>query len=166
MESFLNKISEYNLFNYLLPGFVFIYFVEKQYAVAVLHEQILVNLFVAYFIGMVISRIGSVFIEKFYKFLRIVKYAEYKGYLVAEKEDEKLKTLVQENNTYRTFVSLFIILNAFVIVFYIKNNFQYDQSYFDYLNAVMLILFTLAYRKQTTFIRKRVERSLAKTDSL
>lgn len=73
---------------------------------------------------------------------------------------------MQENNTYRTFVSLFIILNAFVIVFYIKNNFQYDQSYFDYLNAVMLILFTLAYRKQTTFIRKRVERSLAKTDSL
>lgn len=165
MESFLNKISEYNLFNYLLPGFVFIYLVEKQYAVVVLHEQILVNLFVAYFIGMVISRIGSVLVEKLYKTLRIVKYSEYKDYLVAEKEDKKLKTLVQENNTYRTMCALFFMLNVIFIVFCIKSNFINVFSVYDVVNILMLFLFSLAFRKQTDFIRRRVEGVLRSTNN-
>jgi len=161
MESFLNKISEYNLFNYLLPGFVFIYLVDKQYGFVLLHEQIVVSLFIAYFIGMVISRIGSIVIEKAFKCLRIVEYADYKDYLAAEEKDEKLKTLVQENNTYRTFTALFFILNFILLVLYLENGFERVLDVYDYVSFFMLVLFSLAYRKQTDYIRKRVARVLS-----
>lgn len=158
MEGFLNKISEYNLFNYLLPGFVFIFVVEKFYSFDFLHEVVLINLFVAYFLGMVLSRIGSIFIEKSFIAINFVRYAAYSDYLSAEKEDSKLKILVQENNTYRTFVAVFFILSSIALIQFIGGACQESLEIFEYCNLVLLVMFSAAYRKQTSYIRTRVER--------
>ncbi len=78
MKELLDKLSSYNLFNYLLPGTVFVAAAQRISAHTFKDENIVVELFLYYFIGMVISRIGSLTIEPALKILKFIEFAEYK----------------------------------------------------------------------------------------
>mgnify|MGYP001578418121 FL=1 len=52
MKEILDKISPYNLFNYLLPGVIFALIVEKLTSHPLLGEDIATNAFIAYFDGL------------------------------------------------------------------------------------------------------------------
>jgi hypothetical protein len=51
MKELLDKLSSYNLFNYLLPGTVFVAAARRISAHAFKDENIVVELFLYYFIG-------------------------------------------------------------------------------------------------------------------
>ena len=57
------KVSEYNLFNYLVPGSVFLVAWRYVSGAVPFENNLLLFLLTAYFIGMVLSRIGSLIIE-------------------------------------------------------------------------------------------------------
>ena len=50
MEEILEKISSYNLFNYLLPGILFAVISKEITTYSFLHENIIIGLFLYYFI--------------------------------------------------------------------------------------------------------------------
>jgi hypothetical protein len=56
-------------------------------------ENIVVELFLYYFIGLVISRIGSLTIEPAMKKTKFVKFAPYKGFVNACAKDTKVELL-------------------------------------------------------------------------
>lgn len=151
MEVLLNKIEEYNIFNYLLPGVIFTCLLKWYIGIEICYDNAIVMIFIYYFIGLIISRIGSIIIEPFLLWNGFIKYAAYNDYLKATKKDKKIEQLLIVNNMYRTFCSMFIILLLlkFVIV---KFKINYHM-----LILLGIVLYLYSYKKQTQFIFKRVE---------
>ena len=157
MDKFIDKISSYNLLNNLLPGAVYIFLINILFGVNILENNLIENLFVYYFIGMVISRVGSVVIEPLCIRMRIVVYADYGDYLKASLKDNKIDILTETNNTYRTILSLCVMLMVSKIYLVLSKKILWFSSNSSFVIIVaLLILFLLSYRKQTSYIKKRV----------
>lgn len=63
MKDLLDKISSYNLFNYLFPGILFAVISKEFTSYSLLQDNLIVGAFIYYFIGLVVSRFGSLVIE-------------------------------------------------------------------------------------------------------
>lgn len=160
MDNLLTKLSAYNILNNMIPGGIACYLLKLCCHIYFFEcfktaEQILVY----YFVGLVISRMGSLVVEPVYKFLNIVKFADYDKFLEAETKDNKIPILNQENNFYRTLIMMCMVVICLRINIIIETM-QNICICNDSILLVMLglfILFSLAYRKNTAYIRKRVE---------
>lgn len=157
LEKILEKLSSYNIFNYLLPGVVFCVISDKYLSVPLLQDSIINSLFLYYFVGLIISRFGSVAIEPILKKLRIIKFADYTDFISAFKNDPKIELLSEANNMYRT------VLSVFIVLIFVAIGRQIIQVYPGLLNVFkysillgLALLFGLSYKKQTEYITKRV----------
>ena len=157
MKDLLEKLSSYNIFNYLLPGVVFVAISSSLTGYSLIQDDIVIGVFLYYFIGLVISRIGSIVVEPVLKWLGFVHFSEYRDYIQATEKDKLLEVLSEANNMYRTFLSLFLclaILKAFEVIT------GYHPFLNDWLPAIivvgLLFLFAFSYRKQTSYISRRV----------
>ncbi|NTW33389.1 MAG: hypothetical protein HGB12_12330, partial [Bacteroidetes bacterium] len=110
MKELLDKISSYNLFNYLLPGILFVYFSKQFTDYNFIQDNDFIGAFLYYFIGMVISRFGSLFIDPTLKKISFLKFSDYKSFVSASKKDDKIELFSEVNNTYRTITAMFVIL--------------------------------------------------------
>jgi signal transduction histidine kinase len=158
MKEIFDKISSYNLFNYLLPGILFVCISKQITNYNFIQDNDLIGAFLYYFIGMVISRFGSLFIEPILKKLTFLKLADYKSFVSASKKDEKIELLSEVNNTYRTITAMFVILlivktyNHFQVLWNIPQNVTTLS-----LVIIILLMFLFSYRKQTNYITKRID---------
>lgn len=122
------------------------------------------NLVIFYFIGMIISRIGSLIIEPVLKRNKRLEYIALENYIKASKKDSRLETLSEVNNTYRTLLSTFICIFAYKIYIVIEpflDECAHWQNYNKFIFIFLLILlFFSAYKKQTAFIKKRAKTAL------
>lgn len=168
MEELINKLSSYELFNNLLPGIVFSFMLSKILNIDIIGDiQLIERFLMYYFVGLLIGRIGSLIIEPLAKKVRIIRRAAYKDYLEAEKNDPKIKILSDVNILYRNIVTTFGLLLAIIeirflfwnnsmenllkVKLYFMNNFPVN------LLLILLILFILSYRKQTQYIKGRID---------
>lgn len=159
MKELISKISSYNLFNYLFPGALFVVLLEQLTVFSLKQEDIVLSVFFYYFIGLVISRLGSIVIEPLLKLFRVVKFAEYANYAAASKIDELIVTLSEQNNMYRTLCSVMLCLGGAKLWEVYTSDFPWLSENFETLVIIVLgALFVLAYRKQTAYIESRVER--------
>src|SRR5215467_1053056 len=110
MKDLLDKISSYNLFNYLLPGVLFAALAETWTSYRFLQSNLVVGVFVYYFFGLVISRVGSLIIEPSLRKVSFVKFASYDDFVAASQKDPKIDVLSEVNDMYRTFCSLFVLI--------------------------------------------------------
>ena len=162
METFIkemfDKISSYNLFNYLFPGIVFAMLASEFTQYSFIMDDIIIGLFFYYFIGLVISRFGSLIIETFLKWIKFIKFADYREFVAASKKDKKIEMLSEANNTYRTLCSLFILLLLLKVYEKIESIFLPLKEYGPFILIVLLmIMFLFSYRKQTDYVTKRIE---------
>ena len=157
MKDILQKLSTYNIFNYLLPGIVFVALLRFFTSFDLFIEDIVIGAFFYYFIGMIISRIGSIFIEPILRKSKIVKFSDYEKFISASKRDEKIELFSEINNMYRTFISMFVILLLIVIYEYISEFIPLNDAFKTILGLLVLtFLFLFSYRKQTEYINKRI----------
>ena len=158
MDEILNKISSYNIFNYLLPGTLFAVIGDKYSSYVFIQNDILVAVFTYYFMGLVISRIGSLLVEPALKIMRFVKFAEYSDFVSASKDDKKLDILSETNNMYRTLFSLFVSLLALIGFDTLALKYPILSISAPYaLFVALLVLFLFSYRKQTEYIIRRIK---------
>lgn len=158
MKGLLDKISSYNLFNYLFPGILFAVISNKFTSYSLLQDNLIVGAFIYYFIGLVISRFGSLVIEPLLKRISFLKFADYKEFISASKKDDKLELLSEINNMYRALFSVFILLpllKLYELIEFIFPILKYWNTYI--LVVLLLVLFLLSYRKQTNYITKRIK---------
>lgn len=158
MKDILQKLSTYNIFNYLLPGIVFVALLRQYTSFDLIVDELLIGAFLYYFIGMIISRIGSIVIEPILRKSGIVKFSDYPKFVSASKKDDKIELFSEINNTYRTFISMLLIL-LFIVVY---ENIVFLMDLNDTLKSIiglvfLTILFLLSYRKQTQYINKRID---------
>lgn len=158
MKDLINKLSSYNLFNYLMPGVIFVVLADTLTNYSFVQKDIVLGIFLYYFIGLVISRFGSLIVEPFLKKISFLKFADYKDFITASKEDAKIDLFSEINNSYRTLCSCFILLILLKIVESLADKFQLVQEWTVFsLVVLLLVVFLFAYKKQTDYTRKRVE---------
>lgn len=158
MSELLEKLSSYNLLNYLIPGTVFIYISEATTKYSFHSDDVFISAFICYFFGMVVSRIGSLTVEPLFKKVKFLRYAKYSDYVYAVKEDSQIETLLETNNTYRTLCALFLCLGLLYGYEWVETAFPHVTEYSGIASIIALfVLFAISYRKQTAYIRARIE---------
>ena len=168
LQHILGKISSYNFFNNLFPGAVFCYLLKLLLNKDVFFDNLVLNLFLFYFVGMTLSRVGSLVVEPLLKKVRIAKkplieLAPYDVYERASAANPFIVTLNEERNTYRTMLSCFVCLIIYKIalvaneklanygIMIINNNYDWI------ILIILMLLFLFSFVKQTNYVRKRVE---------
>jgi len=157
MKELLKKISSYNLFNYLFPGIIYVLVTREITAYDFAQKNIIIGIFMYYFIGLTISRVGSLIIEPFMKKIKFIKNVEYKYYISASSKDSKIDLLLEINNMYRTLVSLCVLVVLTKACEVLSVRWKISQDSLLLLAIVFLLfLFCFSYRKQTDYIVKRI----------
>lgn len=160
IKDLLDKLSSYNIFNHLLPGAVFCVIGTHISNVQFLQKDIISGFFVYYFVGVIISRIGSTLVEPFLKWTKFVVFASYDKYVAASRADAKIDVLSETNNMYRTLISLFICLLLLELYMVACNYYPWISEYKELAVFVTLVvMFSFAYRKQTKYIKARVDKN-------
>lgn len=158
MKELLDKLSSYNIFNYLFPGVIFVVILSKVSSYNLIQEDLITGAFLYYFIGLFVSRIGSLLIEPFLIWLRFLKFSEYSKFVTASKVDSKIELFSEVNNMYRTLCSLFFLISLVKVYEIYLAELSFFKNYGAILFiALLLLFFIFSYRKQTNFITKRVE---------
>lgn len=162
MSELISKLSSYNIFNYLFPWVVFLAILKQFTDFSINNDDLFTTAFIAYFIWLVISRIGSVLIEPLFKKMRIVKFADYKDFIEASNTDQKIEIFSEQNNVFRTIISMLILALMVKLYSTISVYLNIEGASFYILIISLLLIFILAYRKQTDYITKRVNKALGK----
>ena len=158
MKELLEKLSSYNLFNYLLPGVIFSVIATNYTGYSLVQYDIFIGVFVYYFIGLIISRFGSLIIEPILKKVSFLKFAPYEDFVTSSKVDDKLDILSEVNNTYRTFSSMFLLLLILKLYEIMAKKMSiFDRSDLLVLILILFVTFIFSYRKQTKYITNRIE---------
>ena len=157
MSELLQKLSTYNIFNYLFPGVVFVILLNRYTEINLVVDDVILGMFLYYFFGLVLSRIGSILIEPALRCTKIVEFSDYARFIRASKLDDKIELLSEVNNMHRTIIAMLGVL----LVISICNGSATCRLTAGLLGIV--ILFILSYRKQTSFITKRIDEALRNT---
>lgn len=158
MKELIEKISSYNLFNYLFPGILYVIILKATSSYDLVQDNLLIGVFLYYFIGLVISRFGSLIIEPIIKKCKIAEFLDYSDYITISKVDIKIELFSEINNMYRTLMALFILIFLSKLYEFLSNNFNICEVILPYLLLISLMaIFILSYRKQTKYIVKRVK---------
>ena len=167
MSEALNKISAYEFFNMLFPGVLLWFYVINLFGVKIaftdnIISQSLSLLCITYFVGLIISRVGSLVLEPIAKKMKIVKWHE--DYYLAEKKDEKIKILLRDMNMYRSIMSLSLIALILTLCnFFLCGDTECSGFLIRVISIVFIFaLFGMSYRKQSILITKRITESKRK----
>lgn len=161
MKDLLDKLSSYNIFNYLFPGILFSVFASKLTSYDLFFENIFIGAFVYYFIGLVVSRIGSLILEPLLKIVKILHFTSYADFIKASKKDPKIELFSEINNMYRTLSAVFISLILLYFFELLKNKYPFISDNSILILVIILItLFLFSYHKQSAYIKARVEQAL------
>jgi len=164
IDQILNKLSSYNIFNYLLPGIVFTRLASDFIRYPIAQKDIVTDAFFYYFVGLVVSRFGSLIIEPLLKWIRFVKIAHYKDFVAASQKDAKLDVLSEVNNMYRTLASLITLLILLKLLMRVEEKFPRLNNWnWTALAVLLLVMFLLSYKKQTSYITKRIAANMPKS---
>lgn len=157
MNQLLEKISSYNLFNNLFPGVLFVLIASNYTGYNFIQDDIVLGVFMYYFIGLIISRIGSLIIEPILKKIKYLNFVDYKHFQKASDSDSTISILSEVNNMYRTLTALFIIIIILKIYVSLENSLTFLLNFrYEILIGLLLLIFFLSYRKQTNYIVSRV----------
>ena len=121
-------------------------------------KNLVMGAFVYYFVGLVISRFGSLVVEPILRWTSFLKFVSYSDFISASKFDQKIESFSETNNMYRTFVAMLVLLLVLKAYELLALRLAFLNEYgLHILLTVLLITFLLSYRKQTSYIRKRIE---------
>ncbi len=166
VTNILGKLSSYNFFNNLYPGVLFVFLLRNIYGIELEWRNWIEAISVCYFIGMIMSRLGSIVIEPVLKNFSVIEYISYSDYIKASNINTPINILSETNNTYRTllamsFFLLLIKIGIMVNVLCLSHGITFFQDYKEWeLLIFLVILFGYSYRKQTIYIYKRVNEVL------
>lgn len=163
----IDKLSQYNFLTNILPGTVLCIVLKYLvgYELFISEDWYLMGI-VFYFVGMVNNRFSSLVVEPILKCTHFVNSAPYKDFVNAERKDTKVTTLSMENNVFRSYVSVFVLsLLAYGYKYGFNTICPCQMNKELLLIILLLLLFAFSYRKQTKYVRERVETNKTKEDA-
>ena len=156
MPEVLNLLTAYQLATYLVPGVVFGYMAENWLGYQLITQQFLANTVLCFFLGLVVSRVGSLFFQPILEWMKVVKRTPNDEYVPASPADPQLEVHLEINNAYRTYFSAFVLLLALKAFALLEASFPGLTEWSPaLLLAFLALLFLLSYQKQTAYVVKR-----------
>jgi hypothetical protein len=159
VSELINKIfSQYQFFNYIITGGVFLYAISLTGAYTISVKNFFLELLVYYAVGFFLSRLGSATIEPILKKIGYIEYADYAAYLRALKKEPILDDLAQLNNIFKTAMTAAFVFGCLMLI---RQCHYHDTELF--LLAIpfaVSLVFMHSYKKQTTYIGIRVKETL------
>ena len=141
-----------------MPGTLFITIANKFTSYSLIDDNLIIAAFTYYFVGLVVSRFGSLIIEPTLIKISFLKFCNYKEFILACQKDPKIEILSESNNMYRTFISMLILLLLLKFYELIEFKFQFIKNWDPYiLIGLLLFIFLYSYRKQTEYVAKRIK---------
>ena len=167
MEHFFNKLENYNILNYILPAVIFDVGCRYYINIALIpNDNIFISVFIYYFLGLVISRIGSLIIKPLLWKLKILNKKDSSNcadFYKAEETDAKIKILFTDYNMYRNFIATFFLLLIAKFAYAVKTWLNINSTIIcTILFILLIILFVISYRKQLGYIHSRIENTKSK----
>lgn len=154
----LEKLSSYQILNYLIPGSVLCVLLKHLVGYDIISFSMVENVIICYFVGMVNSRLGSLILYPILKKTKFIKEADYPDFIAAEKKDAKVTILNDINNVFRSFANVMLLLLCALGVKNIECISNFVVANINWIAVISLfVLFLLSVRKQTNYVRKRVE---------
>ena len=161
MKDLIEKLSSYNVFNYLFPGVLVAALGTAVSSFKLLVDDIVVGVFLYYFYGLVVSRIGSLVLEPLLKRIKVVRFAPYTDFVAASRVDAKIETLSEQNNVYRTLASTFLCITLLAVADRVLTRLPSISAYALQIGVLLLLaLFVWSYRKQTKYVSARIDAAL------
>jgi hypothetical protein len=158
VSGILEKLDSYQILTNLLPGAFFGLVLKFFFGLTFPTQNIIEDVVVYYFMGLIINRIGSLVVESILKKLHFIKYAPYPDFVKATKVDSKIETLSEMNNYTRSLLTSVLLLLGMRILQALSIKWTWLSLNWEWGTTALLgVLFLFAYRKQTDYVRKRVE---------
>ena len=161
MNNFIEKLGSYQIITNLLPGVFFGMALRLLLGITVPMENMGEEIMVYYFMGLIISRVGSLVVEQLLKKVCFLKFAPYGDFVAASKIDTKIDTLSEINNYMRSLLTcslLFPIVGGLQQLARVCSCFSFVWKWG--LLIIIFMIFLFSYKKQTNYVRKRVETNL------
>ena len=158
MENIFNKISNYHIATYMIPGTLFCFLSDILFNSNFISDSFK-TLIVIYFIGMIIDRIGST-IEPFLYNMVKIKKEPYANYIKAEQKDNKVELLLQSVNMYRSIISALSLILIIYIIHLTLNlfNIYISVKALILITVVISLLLTiLSFRKSNSYLINRIQ---------
>lgn len=168
LKVIVEKLSQYNILTNILPGTILCIVLTFCIGYNLLvTDNWYLQCVMFYFAGIVNNRFGSLAVEPLLKRLKILKFTSYKDYIKAESKDAKITILSTENNIFRSYISLCVLAILSLIFKILENNIEWIKNCnSEYkmmtLLVLLLVIFVFSYRKQTSYVNKRINEVLEK----
>ena len=157
MKAILEKLSAYNIFSYLLTGLLFVSLGERLTSFSLIQRSWVIGIVLYYFIGLVISRVGSLMVKPLLERIGFVKEAPYADYVEASKSDSKIDILSAKNNMFRTLCAMVMMLIGLKIGEKAIGVLPWGADVYDFGFLVgLFVLLLFSYRKQAQEVVRRV----------
>lgn len=153
LKSLSEKLSAYQLFNFIYPGAVFLGILSYKGVPLGMLKEIWWFLLASYFLGMTISRFGSIVIESIcLKFGWIEKY-DIKRYADNIAKNSFTAILLELTNIYRTNCSMGILLFLCMIFKYQQD----DKCCMLFVEVLFVLLFGISFIKQHHYLEDKLK---------
>lgn len=153
LKSLSEKLSAYQLFNFIYPGAVFLGILSYKGVPLGMLKEIWWFLLASYFLGMTISRFGSIVIEIIcLKFGWIEKY-DIKRYADNIAKNSFTAILLELTNIYRTICSMGILLFLCTIFKYQQD----DKCCMLFVEVLFVLLFGISFIKQHHYLEDKLK---------
>lgn len=157
MEKIIEKISNYHIFNHLVPGILFIIISDYTLGTNIYSDDIIYLFFISYFIGIAISRIGSLIVANVLYLFTKENGEDYKKYINACEKDSKIDILIQDKNMYRNICTMLILILLIKVISIINFNINISRDLkIIIVLCLMIILFAISFLKQNKYISSRI----------
>ena len=157
MQAILEKLSAYNIFSYLLPGLLFVSLGERLTSFSLIQRSWIVGIVLYYFIGLVISRVGSLIVKPILERVGFVKEAPFEDYVEASASDSRIGVLSTRNNLFRTLCAMVMMLIGLKIGEKVIGILPWGADVYDFILLVgLFVLLLFSYRKQAQAVVRRV----------
>lgn len=159
MEKLLEKISSYQLLNFLFTGAV-CWFILSYLGLQVLHGTSICQTIVGcYFLGMTMSRIGSLVVEEIFKKIGWIQKIDYVKQVKADKRDVKVELMLSLCNTYRTLAAVFFTILLLLIlscIFPSNIGLRHNAAHFIFI-ITLTAIYMFAFVKQHNYLKDRID---------
>jgi len=158
MKEVIEKLDSYQILTNLVPGIFFGMGLRFLFDIQLPTEGIVEDAVVYYFMGLVVSRFGSIVIEPCLRSLHLIKFVSYSEFVNAERKDTKITVLLTASNYARSLLTYILL---FLIIWLLKGlMFQWKwlgEHWEQIFLLALAFLFFASYKKQTNYIYKRVK---------
>ena len=161
MDGILEKLDSYNILTNLLPGAFFLVGLRLLVGLELPAKSVAEEIVLYYFVGLVISRIGSLVTEPLLKKVRWLEFAPHPDFIAASRLNPKINVLSEMNDHYRSLLTATVCIPAVWGAKLLTESCPFfAENWKWFLVFGVGVLFLFSYRKQTAYVRKHVEKAL------